>query len=134
MSNAALNIHLRNDKMISVRFQGKPFSITVIQICAPTTDAEEAEIKWFCDDLQDFLELTPKEYVVFIIRDWNAKIGSQEILRVTVKLGLGIQNEAGQRLTVLSREHIGHSKHTLPTTQEMTLYMDLTRWSILKSD
>ena len=63
MSNAALNIHLRNDKMISVCFQGKPFSITVIQICAPTTDAEEAEIKWFCDDLQDFLELTPKEYV-----------------------------------------------------------------------
>ena len=120
--------------MISVRFQGKPFSTTVIQICAPTTDAEEAEIKWFCDDLKDFLELTPKEYVVFIIRDWNAKIGSQEILRVTVKLGLGIQNEAGQRLTVLSREHIGHSKHTLPTTQEMTLYMDITRWSILKSD
>ena len=65
--------------MILVHFQGKPFSITVIQICAPTTDAEESEVKWFCDDLQDLLELTPKKYVVFIIRDWNAKVGSQEI-------------------------------------------------------
>ena len=120
--------------MILVHFQGKPFSITVIQICAPTTDAEEAEVKWFCDDLQDLLELTPKKYVVFIIRDWNAKVGSQEILGVTGKFGLGIQNEAGQRLTVLSREYIGHSKHTLPTTLEMTLCMDITRWSILKSD
>ena len=130
----ALRCNIKNNKMILVHFQGKPFSITVIQICAPTTDAEEAEVKWFCDDLQDLLELTPKKYVVFIIRDWNAKVGSQEILGVTGKFGLGIQNEAGQRLTVLSREYIGHSKHTLPTTLEMTLCMDITRWSILKSD
>ena len=120
--------------MILVHFQGKPFSITVIQICAPTTDAEEAEVKWLCDDLQDLLELTPKKYVVFIIRDWNAKVGSYMIPGLTGKFGLEIQNEAGQRLTVLSREYIGHSKHTLPTTLEMTLCMDITRWSILKSD
>ena len=120
--------------MILVHPQGKSFNNTVIQVYAPTTDAEEAEVKWFCDDLQDLLELTPKKYVVFIIRDWNAKVGSQEILGVTGKFGLGIQNEAGQRLTVLSREYIGHSKHTLPTTLEMTLCMDITRWSILKSD
>ena len=103
--NVVLGCNLRNDKMILVHFQGKPFSITVIQICAPTTDAEEAEVKWFCDDLQDLLELTPKKYVVFIIRDWNAKVGSQEILGVTGKFGLGIQNEAGQRLTEFHQEN-----------------------------
>ena len=120
--------------MILVHFQGKPFSITVIQICAPTTDAEEAEVKWFCDDLQDLLELTSKKGVLFITGNWNAKIGSQGTPGVTGKFGLGIQNEAGQRLTVLSREYIGHSKHTLPTTLEMTLCMDITRWSIPNSN
>ena len=120
--------------MILVHFQGKPFSITVIQICAPTTDAEEAEVKWFCDDLQDLLELTPKKYVVFIIRDWNEKVESREIPGVTGKFGLGVRNEASQRLTALPRERTGHSKHPLPTTQEKTLHMYITRWSILKSD
>ena len=85
--------------MISIRFQGKSFSITVIQVCAPTTNAEEAEVEQFCEDLQDLLELTPEKDVLFIIRDWNAKVGSQEISGVTGKFGLGVQNEAGQRLT-----------------------------------
>ena len=83
--------------MISVHFQGKPFNITVIQVCAPTTNVEEAE--QFYEDLEDLLELTPKKDVLFIIGDWNAKVGSQEISEVTGKFGLGVQNEAGQRLT-----------------------------------
>ena len=104
--------------MISVCFQGKPFNITVIQVYAPTSNTEEAEVEWFYEDLQDLLELTPKK-VLFIIGNWNAKVGSQEIPGVTSKLGLGVQNEAGQRLTrVLPREHSGHSKYPLPTTQE----------------
>ena len=85
--------------MISVRFQGKPFNITVIQVYAPTSNAEEAEVEQFYEDLQDLLELTPKKDVLFIIGDWNAKVvGSQEIPGVTGKFGLGVQNEAGQRL------------------------------------
>ena len=84
--------------MISVRFQGKSFSITVIQAYAPTSNAEEAEVEWFYEDLQDLLELTPKKDVLFIIGDWNAKVGSQEIPGVTGKFDLGIQNETGQRL------------------------------------
>ena len=83
--------------MISVRFQGKPFNITVIQVYAPTSNAEEAEVEWFYEDLQDFLKLTPKKDVLFIIGDWNAKVRSQEITGVTGKFGLGVQNEAGQR-------------------------------------
>ena len=82
--------------MISVRFQGKPFNITVIQAYAPTSNAEEAE--QFYEDLQDLLELTPKKDVLFIIGEWNAKVGSQETPGVTGKFGLGVQNEAGQRL------------------------------------
>ena len=85
--------------MISVHFQGKPFNITVIQVYAPTSNAEEADVEWVCQDLQDLLELTPKKDILFIIGDWNAKVGSQEIPGVTGKLGLGEQNEAGQRLT-----------------------------------
>ena len=115
-------------------FQGKPFNITVIQLYAPNTNAEEAEVEWFYEDLQDLLELTPKKDVLYIIGDWNAKVGSQEIPGVTGKCGLGVQIEAGQRLTVLPRECTGHSKHPLPTTQEKTLHMDITRWSLLKSD
>ena len=84
--------------MISVCFQGKPFSITVIQVYAPTSNAEEAEVEQFCEDLHDLLELTPQKDVLFIIGDWNAKVGSQETPGVTSKFGLGIQNEAGQRL------------------------------------
>ena len=82
--------------MISVRRQGEPFIITVIQVYAPTSNAEEAEVEWFYEDLQDLLELTPKKGVLFIIGDWNAKVGSQETPRVTGKFGLGIWNEAGQ--------------------------------------
>ena len=84
--------------MISVRFQGKPFNITVIQVYGPTRNAEEAEVERFFEDLQDFLELTPKKDVLFIIGDWDAKIGSQEKPGVTGKFGLGVQNEAQQRL------------------------------------
>ena len=84
--------------MISVQLQGKPFNITAIQVYALTSNAEEAEVEQFCEDLQDLLELTPKKDVLFIIGDWNAKVGSQETLRVTGKIGLGVQNEAGQRL------------------------------------
>ena len=84
--------------MISVRFQGKPFNITVIQVYAPATNAREAEVEWFCEDLYDLLDLTPKKDVVFILGDWNAKVGSQEIPGVTGKFGRGVQNEAGQRL------------------------------------
>ena len=91
--------------MISVRFQGKPFNITVIQVYAPTSNAEEAEVEWFYDDLQDLLELTPKKDVLFIIGDWNAKVGSQEVPGVTEKFGLGIQNEAGQRLIEFCQEN-----------------------------
>ena len=83
--------------MISVRFQDKPFSITVIQVYAPTSNAEEAEVEWFYEDLQDLLEQTPKKDVLFIIGDWNAKVGSQETPGEIGKFGLGIRNEAGQR-------------------------------------
>ena len=84
--------------MISVRFQGKSFSITVIQVCSPTSNAEAAEVEWFCEDVQDLLELIPPKDVIFTIGDWNAKIESQEIPGVTGKFGLGVQNDAGQRL------------------------------------
>ena len=120
--------------MISVHFQDKPFYIIVIQVYAPTTNAEEAEAEQFYEDLQDLLEVTPKNDVLFITGDWNAKVRSQEIPGVTDKFGLGVQNEVGHRLTEFYREHTGHSKHPLPTTQEKTLHMDITRWSIPKSD
>ena len=84
--------------MISVRFQGKPFNILVIQVYAPNSNAEEAEVERFYEDLQDLLELTPKKDALFITGDWNAKVGNQEIPEVTGKFGLGVQNEAGQRL------------------------------------
>ena len=90
--------------MISVRIQGKPFSITLIQVYASTSNAEEAEVEWFFKGLQDLLELTPKKDVLFIIGDWNAKIISQEIPGVTGKFGLGIENEAGKVLTEFCQE------------------------------
>ena len=90
--------------MISVHFQGKPFNIIVIQVYVPTTNAKEAEVEQFYDDLQDLLELTSQKDVLFIIGDWNAKVGSQEIPGVTGKFGLGVQNEAGQRLTEFCQE------------------------------
>ena len=91
--------------MISVHFQGKPFNITVIQAYAPTSNAEETEVEWLYEDLQELLELPPKKDVLFIIRDLNAKVGSQETLGVTGKFGLGIQNEAGQRLIEFCQEN-----------------------------
>ena len=91
--------------MISVPFQGKPFNITVNQFYAQTTHTEEAEVKYFCKDLQDLLESTPKKYVLFITGNMNAKVGSQEIPGVTGKFGLGVQNEAGQRLTEFGQEN-----------------------------
>ena len=91
--------------MISVHFQGKPFNITVIQVYAPTSNAEEAEVEWFYEDLQDLLELTPQKDVLFILGDWNAKVQSQETPGVTGKFGLGIQNEAGQRLIEFCQEN-----------------------------
>ena len=91
--------------MISVRIQGNPFIVTVIQVYALTRNAEEAEVEWFCEDLQDLLELTLKKDVLFIIGDWNAKGGSQEIPGVTGKFGLGVQNEAGQRLREFCQEN-----------------------------
>jgi len=121
--------------MISVHFQGKPFSITVIQAYAPTSNAEEAEVERFYEDLQDLLELTPPNDVLFIIGDWNAKVGSQETPGVTGKFGLGVRNEAGQRLIEFCQENtLVIEKTPLPTTQEKTLYMDITRWSTPKSD
>ena len=120
--------------MIFVRLQGKPFNITVIQVYAPTSNAEETEVEWFYEDLQDLLELTPKKDVLFIIGDWNAKIGSQETPGVTGKFGLGVQNEAGQRLTEFCQKNALVIENTLTTTQEKTLHVDITRWSIPKSD
>ena len=94
---------LEKDRMISVCFQGKPFNITVVQVYVPTNNAEEAEVEWFYEDLQDLLELTPKKDIIFIIGDWNAKVESQEIPGVTGKFGLGVQNKAGQRLIEFSK-------------------------------
>ena len=106
VQNAVLGCNLKNDRMISVCFQDKPFNITVIQVYAPTSNAEEAEVEQFYEDLQDLLELTPKRDVLFIIRDWNAKVGSQETPGVTGKFGLGMQNEAGQRLKEFCQENV----------------------------
>ena len=91
--------------MISVHFQGKPFNITVIQLYASTSNAEEAEVEWFYEDLQHLLVLTSEKDILFLIGDWNAKVGSQETPGVTGKFGLGIQNEAGQRMSFAKRTH-----------------------------
>ena len=96
--NAVLGCNLKNNRMISVLFQGKSFNVTVIQVYSPTSNTQETEVEQFYEDQQDLLELTPKEDVLFIIEDWNAKVGSQEIPGITGKFGLGVQNEAGQRL------------------------------------
>ena len=98
VQNAVHWCNLKNDIIISVHFQGKPFNITVIQVYAPTSNAEEAEVEWFYEEPQDLLELTHKKDVLFITGDWNAKVGSQEIPGVTGKFGLRVQNKAGQRL------------------------------------
>ena len=108
--------------MISVRLQGKPFNITVIQVYAPTSNAEEAEAEWFYEDLQDLLELTPKKDVLFIIGDWNAKLGSQETPGVTGKFGIGIWNEAGQRLIEFCQENALDIANTLFQQHKRRLY------------
>ena len=105
VQNAVLGCNLKNDRMISVCFQGKPFNIKVIQVYAPTSNAEKAEVEWFYEDLQDLLELTPQKDVLFIIGDSNAKVGSQETPGVTGKFGLEVQNEAGQRLIEFCQEN-----------------------------
>jgi len=109
--------------MVSVHFQGKPFNITVIQVYAPTSNAEEAQVEWFCEDLQDLLELTLKRDVLFIIGDWNAKVGNQETPGITGKFGLGVQNsEAGQRLIEFSQENALVIANTLFQQHKRRLY------------
>ena len=122
VQNAVLGYNLKNDRMISVHFQGTPFNITVIQDYAPTSNAEEAEVEWFYEDLQDLLELTPKKDVLFIIGDWNAKVGSQETPGVTGKFVLGEQNEAGQRLIELCQENTLVIANTLFQQHKRRLY------------
>ena len=120
--NAVLGCNLINDRMISVHLQGKPFNITVIQVYAPMSNAEEAEVEQFYEDLQDLLELTPKKDVLFIIGDWNAKVGSQETPGVTGKFGLGMQNEAGQRLIEFCQENALVIANTLFQQHKRRLY------------
>ena len=120
--------------MISVCLQGKAFNITVIQVYAPTSNAEKTEAEWFYEDLQDLLELTPKKDILFILGDWNAKVGSQETPGVTGKLGLGMQNEAGQRLIEFCQENALVIANTLFQQHKRRLHMDITRWSTPKSD
>ena len=96
VQNAELGGNLKNDRMISIYYQGKPFNIKATQVYVPTTNAEEAEVEWFYEDLQDFLELTPQKDVLFIIGDWDAKVGSPELPGVTGKFGLGVQNKQGK--------------------------------------
>ena len=108
--------------MISVHFQGKPFNIIVIQVYAPTHNAEEAEVEWFYEDLQDFIQLTPKKDVLLIIGDWNAKVGSQETPGVTGKFGLGIRNEVGQRLVEFCQENTLVIANTLFHQHKRRLY------------
>ena len=108
--------------MISVGFEGKPFSITVIQVYASTSNAEEAEVEWFHEDLQDLLELTPQKDELFIIGDWNAKVGTQETPGVTDKFGLGVQNEAGQRLIEFCQKNTLVIANTLFQQHKRRLY------------
>ena len=133
--NAVLGCSLKNDRMISLRFQGKPFNITVIQVYAPTSKAEEAEVEWFYEDLQDLLELTHKKRCPFHYRGLECKRkksrntwSNRQIWPWSTKWGRAKANR------VLPRECTGHRKHPLQTTQEKTLHIDFTRWSIPKSD
>ena len=130
--NAVLGCSLKNDRMTSVHFQGKPFDITVIQVYAPTNNAEEAKVEWFHEDLQELLELTPPKCVLFILGDWNAKVGSQKISGVTGKFGLGVQNEAGQRLIKFCQENTLVIANTLFQQHKRRLYTqtspDGQRW------
>ena len=120
--NAVLGCSLKNDRMISVCLHGKPLNITDIQVYAPTSNAEEAEVEWFYEDLQDLVELTPKKDVLFIIGDWNAKVGSQETPGVTGKFGLGMWNEAGQRLIEFCQKNALVIANTLFQQHKRRLY------------
>ena len=120
--------------MISVCFQGKPFNITVIQVYAPTSNAEEAEVEWFYEDLQDLLELSLEKDALFNIGDWNAKAESQEIPGITGRFSLGVQNEAWKRLIEFCQENALVIANTLFQQHKRTLHMDVTRWPTLKSD
>ena len=133
--NAVLGCNLKNNRMISVHFQGKPFNITVIQVYAPTSNAEESEVEWFYEDLQDLLELTLKKRCPFHYRGLECKSrksrntwGNRKIWPWNMEWSRAKTNR------VLPRKCTGHSKHPLPTTQEKTLHMDITTWSTLKSD
>ena len=121
--NAVLGCNLKKDKMISVRLQHKPFNITVIQVYAPTSNTEETEVEQFYEDLQDLLELTPKKDVLFIIGDWNAKVGSQKTPGVTGKFGLGMWNEPGQRLIEYCQENALIVENTLFQQHKGRLYI-----------
>ena len=121
--NAVLGYSLKNDRMTFVHFQGKPFNITIIQVYAPVTNAKEAEVELFYDDLQYLLDLTPIKDVLFIIEDWNAKVGNQEKPGVTCKFGLRVQNEAGQSLTEFCQENTLVIENTLFQQHKTTLHM-----------
>ena len=122
LRNAVLGCNLKSNRMISVHFQGKSFNIIIIQVYATTSNTEEALVEWFYEDLQDLLELTPKKDVHFIIGDWNAKVGSQEIPIVTGKFGLGVQNEAGQRLIEFCQENALVLANSLFQEQKRRVY------------
>ena len=123
VQKAVLGCNLKNNRMISVRFQGKPFNITVIQLYALTSNTEEVEVEGFYEDLQDLLELTLKKDVLFIIGDWKAKVGSQETPGVTGKFGIGVQNEAGQRLIEFCQENTIVRANTIFQQHKRRLYM-----------
>ena len=120
--------------MISIRFQGKPFNIRVIQVYSLTSNAEEAEVEWFYEDLQDLLVITPQKDVLFIIGDWNAKVRSRETPGVTGEFGLGVRNEAGQRLIEFCQENALVTANMLLQQHKRRLHKDITRWSTPKSD
>ena len=135
VQNTVLGCNLKNDRMISVRFQGKPFNITVIQVYAPTSNAEKAEVEQFYEDLQDLLEITPPKRSPFHYRALECK--SRKLRNTWSNRQIRPWSTEWSRAKasrVLPREYTGHSKHSLPTTQEKTLHMDITRWSTLKSD
>ena len=131
--NAVLGCNLKNDRMIAVRFQGKPFNITVSQVYALTSNAEEAEAEQFYEDLQDLLELTPKIDALFIKGDWNAKVGRQEIPEVTGKFGLGVIRNRSKANRVC-QENILVTANTLFQQDKRRLHIDNTRWSTPKAD
>ena len=134
VQNAVLGCNLKNDRMISIHFQGKQFNITVIQVHAPTSNAEEAEVEWFYEDLQDLLELTPQKRCPFHYRGLACKsTKSRNTWSYRQIWPWSTEWSRAKANKVLPRECTGHSKHSLPTTQEKTLHMDITRWSALKS-